>query len=84
MTKSLNLLKSNSIPKYASKQESKTLNLTINELRNFMVDYIKAIYDQIDSHKIEEVKKLLDKLMHYNATNLFPLTVKSVDDRQNL
>ncbi|RNA09282.1 hypothetical protein BpHYR1_012991 [Brachionus plicatilis] len=45
MTKSLNLLK--------SKQELKTLNLTINELRNFMVDYIKAIYDQIDSHKIE-------------------------------
>lgn len=52
MTNSLNQL--NSIQtRYAPKQGMEIINLTIHELRNYFVDYIKTIYEQIDTHKIE-------------------------------
>lgn len=54
MTNGLNQLMVNSIQtRYAPESDKQTKNLTTSELRNYLVEYIKTIYEQIEIHKME-------------------------------
>ncbi|CAF0791844.1 unnamed protein product [Brachionus calyciflorus] len=67
MNKCLNNLKLNSMPKNLTNSELNK-SLTINELRSYFVNYIKSIYDQIETYK-QDVQFYNEALTNLNFLN---------------